>query len=117
MIDVPHDGKSYGEIVARAPWLTMAYLNKEDASEQLWSGGYLHTGDVASIDADGYVYIRDRLKGIVRVEASGFRRFRSRTSSWRSKASGAWRSSPCATSSGAKGPSPWSCSKTVRSER
>ena len=49
MSDVPHDGKSRGEIVTRAPWLTMGYLNDPAASEQLWAGGYLHTGDVGDM--------------------------------------------------------------------
>jgi len=66
MTDVAHDGIAYGEIVARAPWLTMGYLGNAEASEQLWSGGYMHTGDVASIDAEGYVFIRDRLKDVVK---------------------------------------------------
>lgn len=66
MADVPHDGEAVGEIVVRAPWLTMAYLNNPEASEVLWGGGYLHTGDVASIDPDGYVRIADRLKDIVK---------------------------------------------------
>ncbi len=66
MADVPHDGEAVGEIVVRAPWLTMSYLNNPEASEVLWGGGYLHTGDVASIDADGYVRIADRLKDIVK---------------------------------------------------
>jgi fatty-acyl-CoA synthase len=66
MADVPHDGEAVGEIVARAPWLTMGYLNNPEASELLWGGGYLHTGDVASIDADGYVRIADRLKDMVK---------------------------------------------------
>ncbi len=67
MADVPHDGESFGEIVVRTPWLTMGYLNDEAASEQLWAGGYLHTGDVASIDADGYLRISDRLKDVVKT--------------------------------------------------
>ena len=66
MADVPHDGVSVGEIVARAPWLTTSYLNNPEASEVLWGGGYLHTGDVASIDADGYLRISDRLKDVVK---------------------------------------------------
>jgi fatty-acyl-CoA synthase len=66
MEDVPHDGKTTGEIVARAPWLTMGYLNNEDASEQLWAGGYMHTGDVAAIDPDGNLRITDRLKDIIK---------------------------------------------------
>jgi fatty-acyl-CoA synthase len=66
MADAPHDGKSVGEIVARAPWLTTSYLNNPEASEVLWGGGWLHTGDVASIDADGYLRIADRIKDIVK---------------------------------------------------
>src|SRR5208337_2969442 len=66
MADVPHDGESVGEIVVRAPWLTTGYLNNPEASEVLWGGGYMHTGDVASIDPDGYLRIADRLKDIVK---------------------------------------------------
>ncbi len=66
MADVPHDGASVGEIVARAPWLTSGYLNNPEASEALWGGGYMHTGDVASIDPDGYIRLSDRLKDIVK---------------------------------------------------
>ncbi|RBP05692.1 fatty-acyl-CoA synthase [Roseiarcus fermentans] len=67
MAEVPHDGEAVGEIVVRAPWLTTGYLNNPEASEVLWGGGYLHTGDVASIDADGYVRIADRIKDIVKT--------------------------------------------------
>lgn len=66
MSDVPHDGKTRGEIVTRAPWLTMGYLNDPVASEQLWAGGYLHTGDVATWDADGTIHIVDRMKDIIK---------------------------------------------------
>ncbi len=66
MADVPHDGKTRGEVVARAPWLTMGYLNDPAASEQLWAGGYMHTGDVATWDADGYIHIVDRIKDIIK---------------------------------------------------
>jgi fatty-acyl-CoA synthase len=66
MEDVPHDGKTTGEIVVRAPWLTMGYLNDAGASEQLWAGGYMHTGDVAAIDPDGNLRVTDRLKDIIK---------------------------------------------------
>jgi fatty-acyl-CoA synthase len=66
MSDVPHDGAARGEIVARAPWLTLGYLNDPDASEQLWAGGYMHTGDVATWDADGTLHIVDRIKDIIK---------------------------------------------------
>jgi fatty-acyl-CoA synthase len=66
MEDVPHDGKTAGEVVARAPWLTMGYLNNPEVSEQLWAGGYMHTGDMATVDGEGYVHVVDRLKDIVK---------------------------------------------------
>ena len=67
MSDVPRDGQTQGEIVVRAPWLTMGYLNDPAASEQLWAGGYLHTGDVATWDADGTIHIVDRIKDIIKT--------------------------------------------------
>ncbi|MBE0616758.1 MAG: AMP-binding protein, partial [Proteobacteria bacterium] len=66
LADVPHDGKATGEIVARTPWLTQGYLKDPKNSEQLWRGGYLHTGDVANIDRDGYVQICDRIKDVIK---------------------------------------------------
>ncbi|MDR1709454.1 MAG: fatty acid--CoA ligase [Candidatus Accumulibacter sp.] len=67
MADVPHDGKATGEMVLRAPWLTQDYLHAPQASEKLWAGGYLHTQDVASIDARGYVKITDRIKDVIKT--------------------------------------------------
>jgi len=67
MTDVPQDGESTGEIVARAPWLTPAYLKEKDRSEELWAGGYLHTGDIATIDKDGYLQVTDRIKDVIKT--------------------------------------------------
>jgi fatty-acyl-CoA synthase len=67
MRDIPHDGKSSGAIVVRAPWLTQGYLNNLDASEELWAGGYLHTNDIGVIDKDGYLKITDRLKDVIKT--------------------------------------------------
>lgn len=67
MRDVPHDGKSQGEIVLRAPFLTLGYHGKPEASEQLWAGGYLHTQDVAVMHSDGYVQIVDRIKDVIKT--------------------------------------------------
>ncbi|SAK97006.1 AMP-dependent synthetase and ligase [Caballeronia temeraria] len=66
MQDVPHDGRANGEVVARAPWLTQGYLKNPEASEQLWSGGYLHTQDIASIDENGSLQITDRMKDVIK---------------------------------------------------
>ena len=67
MNDVAHDGASQGEIVVRTPWLTQGYLGEPEKSEDLWRGGWLHTGDVGVIDADGYVKIVDRIKDVVKT--------------------------------------------------
>ena len=66
MNDVPHDGKSQGEVVARAPWLTQGYLKDRKSSENLWHGGWLHTGDIGVIDAEGYLRITDRIKDVIK---------------------------------------------------
>lgn len=67
MNDVPHDGKSQGEVVARAPWLTQGYLHDKDNSETLWHGGWLHTGDIATMTADGWLKIADRIKDVIKT--------------------------------------------------
>lgn len=61
------DNATAGEIVVRAPWLTQGYLKDNKASEKLWEGGWLHTGDVAVCDELGYVRITDRTKDIIKV--------------------------------------------------
>jgi len=67
MKDVPHDGVSQGEVVVRSPWLTQGYLNEPEKSEDLWHGGWLHTGDVGVIDSEGYLKIVDRIKDVVKT--------------------------------------------------
>ncbi|MBI2277934.1 MAG: fatty acid--CoA ligase [Dechloromonas sp.] len=67
MIDTPRDGKSPGEIVVRAPWLTMGYLHNPAASEDLWAGGHLHTGDIGVIDGNGCLQVTDRLKDVIKT--------------------------------------------------
>ncbi len=67
MNELPSDGTSVGEIVIRSPWLTEGYLHDEVASEALWRGGWLHTGDIGSIDADGFLKITDRIKDVIKT--------------------------------------------------
>jgi fatty-acyl-CoA synthase len=67
MKDVPHDGKAAGEVVARAPWLTQAYLDNPQASETLWTDGYLHTQDVGVIGPDGCLTVTDRIKDVIKT--------------------------------------------------
>ncbi|GAB6907271.1 Long-chain-fatty-acid--CoA ligase [Desulfosarcina cetonica] len=64
---VPHDGKSVGEVVVRAPWLTQGYVDDAEKSEALWERGWLHTGDIGFIDAEGYLQITDRIKDVIKT--------------------------------------------------
>ena len=59
-----------GELVIRGPQLMDGYYNKPEETAQALKGGWLHTGDIATIDADGYVAIVDRKKEMIIV--SGF---------------------------------------------
>ncbi len=63
---LPHDGKSTGELVLRAPWLTPGYYKDEEKTRDLWRNGWLHTGDVAYIDEEGYIQITDRIKDVIK---------------------------------------------------
>jgi fatty-acyl-CoA synthase len=54
-------------IVVRAPWLTQGYVDNAEASEQLWAGGYMHTGDIGVIEPGGYVRIVDRIKDVIKT--------------------------------------------------
>ncbi|RJX33267.1 MAG: fatty acid--CoA ligase [Oxalobacter sp.] len=67
MRPLPHDGKAIGEVVVRTPWLTQGYLHDPDASEALWEGGYLHTGDIGTIDASGFLQVTDRAKDVIKT--------------------------------------------------
>jgi fatty-acyl-CoA synthase len=66
MREVDHDGSTPGEIVVRAPWLTMAYRSDPRASGSLWRGGYMHTQDIGSLDAEACLEVRDRLKDVIK---------------------------------------------------
>lgn len=63
---LPNDGESVGEVRVKAPWLTQAYYKETTRSEALWRDGWLHTGDVASVDERGFLQIRDRIKDVIK---------------------------------------------------
>lgn len=64
--EVPKDGVTTGEVIVRAPWLTQGYIKNDHASADLWQGGWLHTGDVGHMSADGTLRITDRLKDVIK---------------------------------------------------
>ena len=63
---VPWDGVSRGELQARGPWVAKSYYNDERSEESFTPDGWLRTGDVATVDAEGYLRIVDRTKDVVK---------------------------------------------------
>ena len=63
--DVPPDGATAGNIVVRGPWVLREYFKGEGGSP-LTPDGWMHTGDVGTIDADGYLQITDRSKDMIK---------------------------------------------------
>jgi fatty-acyl-CoA synthase len=62
---VPADGQTIGEIVFRGNITMKGYLKDQAATEEAFSGGWFHSGDLAVIEPDGYVKIKDRAKDVI----------------------------------------------------
>ncbi|HKS58342.1 MAG TPA: long-chain-fatty-acid--CoA ligase [Steroidobacteraceae bacterium] len=63
--EVPHDGATLGEIVARGNVVMKGYYNDPGATAEAFRGGWFHSGDAAVVHPDGYVEIRDRFKDVI----------------------------------------------------
>jgi acyl-CoA synthetase (AMP-forming)/AMP-acid ligase II len=63
--DVRQDGEQIGEIVVRGNTVMSGYYRDPDATSQAILDGWLHTGDMATIDEAGYVLIKDRAKDVI----------------------------------------------------
>ncbi|MCC5873891.1 MAG: long-chain fatty acid--CoA ligase [Gammaproteobacteria bacterium] len=61
---LPHDGKAFGELLIRGPWICSEYYN--DPQPEKFHDGWLVTGDVAKIDPEGYLIITDRSKDLIK---------------------------------------------------
>ena len=62
---LPEDGVAVGELIARGDGVMKGYWNQPELTEEALRGGWLRTGDMATIDSDGYVLIVDRKKDII----------------------------------------------------
>ncbi|WP_159228529.1 long-chain-fatty-acid--CoA ligase [Mycolicibacterium vanbaalenii] len=62
---LPWDGKAFGEVWVRGPWIASGYF-KGEGGEKLDAEGYFPTGDVATIDPDGYLQLVDRAKDVIK---------------------------------------------------
>jgi fatty-acyl-CoA synthase len=65
MRDVPRDGMTLGEIVARGNVVMRGYYNDPEATASAFKGGWFHSGDAAVVHPDGYIEIRDRFKDVI----------------------------------------------------
>src|SRR5271156_5671702 len=63
--DLPQNGVASGELVVRADGVMKGYWNQPDATAEVFRGGWFHTGDVATINQEGYVLIVDRKKDMI----------------------------------------------------
>lgn len=62
--ELPRDGRAFGDLLVRGPWVTSGYF-KGEGGDPL-RDGWFPTGDVATIDADGYMQITDRSKDVIK---------------------------------------------------
>ncbi|MBC7500798.1 MAG: fatty-acid--CoA ligase [Herminiimonas sp.] len=62
--ELPWDGKTYGNLLVKGPWIISSYFREEGGS--VLENGWFPTGDVATIDADGYMQITDRSKDVIK---------------------------------------------------
>jgi fatty-acyl-CoA synthase len=65
MNDVPADGHTLGEVIARGNAIMRGYYRDAEATAQAMRGGWFHTGDAAVLHTDGYIEIRDRYKDVI----------------------------------------------------
>ncbi|MGO9021768.1 MAG: long-chain fatty acid--CoA ligase [Syntrophobacteraceae bacterium] len=63
--EVPRDGQTVGELMARGPWVASSYYN-DPRTQECFVDGYWASGDVGTIDKNGYVKITDRLKDVIK---------------------------------------------------
>ncbi len=61
---LPHDGKTYGDLLVKGPWIIREYFKQEGSSPLI--DGWFPTGDVATIDEDGFMQITDRSKDVIK---------------------------------------------------
>ena len=61
---LPHDGKTFGKLMVRGPWIASGYYKNDDRSA--FRGGWFDTGDVSTIDPAGYMQIVDRSKDVIK---------------------------------------------------
>jgi fatty-acyl-CoA synthase len=62
----PWDGQSMGEIQVRGPWIIRSYYDNPESADRFTRDGWFRTGDIATIDSEGYIQITDRTKDVIK---------------------------------------------------
>ena len=65
MAPVPHDGETIGEVMFRGNVVMKGYFRNREATEEVFSGGWFHSGDLGVVHPDGYIQLKDRSKDII----------------------------------------------------
>jgi fatty-acyl-CoA synthase len=63
---LPRDGKTMGELEVRGPWVAASYYNNDEQADRFTPDGWFKTGDIVTIDDEGYIRITDRSKDVVK---------------------------------------------------
>ncbi|HDP79941.1 MAG TPA: fatty-acid--CoA ligase, partial [Spirochaetes bacterium] len=64
--EVKPDGKEMGEVCLKGPWIADEYYKDPERSKQTFRDGWLHTGDIATMDEEGYISLVDRTKDLIK---------------------------------------------------
>ncbi|HJO73544.1 MAG TPA: 3-(methylthio)propionyl-CoA ligase [Rhodospirillales bacterium] len=65
--ELPRDGKAFGELMVRGPWVASEYYNDDEGTKASFTGdGWFGTGDVSTLDEDGFMQIVDRSKDVIK---------------------------------------------------
>jgi len=64
--ELPHDGKSSGEVLFRGPWVTTSYYKAHHTRSSFTEDGFFKSGDAGCIDSEGYLKITDRIKDVIK---------------------------------------------------
>ena len=64
--EAPWDGRTMGEIQVRGPWIVKSYYDNPESADRFTDDGWFRTGDIATIDDEGYIQITDRTKDVIK---------------------------------------------------
>jgi fatty-acyl-CoA synthase len=64
--EAPWDGTTMGEIQVRGPWIVKSYYDNPESADRFTDDGWFRTGDIATIDGEGYIQITDRTKDVIK---------------------------------------------------